>query len=60
MWVSEDELRIEMDKEHERRRRQFQQTLQETERKQRLREEFISETKCPHCGRHDPIPIWLE
>ena len=38
---------------------QMEDACKEEERKVRLRREHIEATKCPHCGRHDPIPPLL-
>jgi hypothetical protein len=38
---------------------QVHRMLEENRKKAEARERFIKATTCPHCGRHDPIPVSL-
>jgi hypothetical protein len=39
---------------------QMRRLFDEARKKLEAREEFVKITTCPHCGRHDPLPPWLQ
>lgn len=39
---------------------QFRRHMEEAAEKDRRLREFVERTTCPHCGRHDPLPPWLQ
>lgn len=53
--ISEEELR----RIDESQRLNFERLVKEAEEKRRAREAILA-AKCPTCGRHDPIPPWLQ
>jgi len=38
----------------------LRRSLEEARKKQEAREAHQKSTCCPHCGRSDPLPPWLQ
>ena len=57
MWIIESEQERKIRDEQQ--LKIFERAMEDARKKMEAQEDFIKNTTCVHCGRHDLLPPWL-